>query len=196
MRRPPGRERSSRRAGEGPSAEPSRICASWMASTAASSFAASGSAWPGGWSSRRSSMPASRKRSRPRPDEERHTPEERRLSDARKRSEELREAINHHSYRYHVRDEPEISDFEYDQLVRELEGIEAEFPELITPDSPTQRVGGAPAELFAPVEHRARMLSLDNAFSWEELEAWGKRVERAIGTKVRYACELKIDGLA
>ncbi len=141
-------------------------------------------------------MPASRRRSRARPDEERHTPEERRLSDARKRSEELREAINHHSYRYHVRDEPEISDFEYDQLVRELEGIEAEFPELITPESPTQRVGGAPIELFAPVEHRARMLSLDNAFSWEELEAWGNRVERAIGTDVRFVCELKIDGLA
>jgi DNA ligase (NAD+) len=141
-------------------------------------------------------MPASRRRSRPIPDDERHTNEERRLSNARARSEELREAINHHSYRYHVRDEPEISDYEYDQLVRELEGIETEFPELITPDSPTQRIGGAPAQLFAPVEHRARMLSLDNAFSWEELEAWGKRVERAIGTDVRFACELKIDGLA
>jgi DNA ligase (NAD+) len=110
--------------------------------------------------------------------------------------EELQERINYHSYRYHVRDEPEISDYEYDQMVRELEAIEAEFPELITADSPTQRVGGAPAELFAPVVHRARMLSLDNAFSWEELEAWGKRIERGIGKDARYVCELKIDGLA
>jgi DNA ligase (NAD+) len=140
-------------------------------------------------------MPTSRRRPSARP-EERHAPEERQLSDARKRAEELREEINHHSYRYHVRDEPEISDYDYDRLVRELETIEAAFPELITVDSPTQRVGGAPAELFAPVEHRARMLSLDNAFSWDELEAWGKRVERAIGTGARFVCELKIDGLA
>src|SRR4051812_24728840 len=101
--------------------------------------------------------------------EERHQPEERRLSDAKKRVGELRDLINYHSFRYHVRDDPEIADYEYDQLVRELEGLEGEFPELITPDSPTQRVGGAPAELFAPVEHRERMLSLDNAFSWDEL---------------------------
>ena len=128
--------------------------------------------------------------------EERREPEERRLSDARKRVEELHEQINHHAYRYHVLDDPEISDFEYDQLVKDLERLEAEFPELITPDSPTQRVGGVAAELFAPVSHRAPMLSLDNAFSWEELAAWGKRVERAIGANVRYVCELKIDGLA
>jgi DNA ligase (NAD+) len=128
--------------------------------------------------------------------EERHEPEERRLADARKRAEELIEQINYHAYRYHVLDEPEISDFEYDQLVRELEGLETQYPELITPDSPTQRVGGVPAQIFAPVHHRARMLSLDNAFSWEELEAWGKRVERGIGRDVRFACELKIDGLA
>ena len=128
--------------------------------------------------------------------EERHEPEERRLSDARKRVEELREQINYHAYRYHVLDEPEVSDYEYDQLVRGLEALEGQFPELIAEDSPTQRVGGVPAELFAPVNHRARMLSLDNAFSWEELEAWGKRVERAIGRDVRFVCELKIDGLA
>src|SRR6266516_6688587 len=128
--------------------------------------------------------------------EERHEGEERRLSDARKRTEELREQINYHSYRYHVLDQPEVDDFDYDRMVRELQSIEEEFPELITPDSPTQRVGGAPAQLFAPVHHRARMLSLDNAFSWEELEAWGKRVERAIGRDVRFVCELKIDGLA
>jgi DNA ligase (NAD+) len=121
---------------------------------------------------------------------------ERRLSEARKRVEELRQHIDHHAYRYHVLDDPEISDAEYDELIRELEGLEADFPELLTPDSPTQRPGGAPSALFAPVVHRAAMLSLDNAFSREELEAWGKRVERAIGTGARYVCELKIDGLA
>ena len=110
---------------------------------------------------------------------------ERHLSDARKRAEELREEINHHAYRYYVLDEPEVSDYDYDRLVRELEAIEAEFPELITPDSPTVRVGGSPAELFAPVVHRAPMLSLDNAFSWEELEAWERRVERAVGAGTR-----------
>jgi DNA ligase (NAD+) len=128
--------------------------------------------------------------------EERHEGEERRLSDSRKRAEELREQISYHAYRYHVLDQPEISDYDYDQLVRELEAIEGQFPELITPDSPTQRVGGVPSELFAPVSHRAPMLSLDNAFSWEELEAWGRRVERSIGKGARFACELKIDGLA
>jgi len=129
--------------------------------------------------------------------EERHEGEERKRSDARKLVEELHERINHHSYRYHVLDDPEVSDFDYDQMVRELRELEAEFPELITPDSPTQRVGGAPAELFALVTHRAAMLSLDNAFSFEELQAWGKRVERVIGAgEVRFVCELKIDGLA
>lgn len=122
--------------------------------------------------------------------------DERRLSDARKRVEELRELIDHHGYRYHVLDDPEISDADYDLLVRELEALETEFPELVTPDSPTQRVGGAPVALFAPVEHRAPMLSLDNAFSFEELRAWGRRVERQIGAGATFVCELKIDGLA
>src|SRR4029453_109771 len=88
---------------------------------------------------------------------------ERRLSEARKRVEELRQHIDHHAYRYHVLDDPEISDAAYDELIRELEGLEADFPELLTPDSPTQRPGGAPRALFAPVVHRAAMLSLDNA---------------------------------
>src|SRR5439155_25552847 len=87
-------------------------------------------------------------------------------------------------------------DAEYDELVRELKGIEARFPELVTPDSPTQRVGGKVSALFAPVEHLAPMLSLDNAFSWEELEAWGKRLERAVGKDIDFVCELKIDGIA
>src|SRR5205823_1630691 len=122
--------------------------------------------------------------------------EERRLAEAKPRAEELREQLNHHSYRYHVLDDPEVSDVEYDELMRELRALEDEFPELIVPDSPTQRVGGPPADLFAPVQHRARMLSLDNAFSREELVAWGARVERIVGTGARYACELKIDGVA
>jgi DNA ligase (NAD+) len=122
--------------------------------------------------------------------------EERELSAAKLRVEELREQINHHNYRYHVLDDPEISDAEYDQLVRELRELEDRFPELVTPDSPTQRVGARPADLFAPVTHRTPMLSLDNVFTMEELEAWGRRVERIIGSGARYACELKIDGVA
>jgi DNA ligase (NAD+) len=124
------------------------------------------------------------------------TAEERRRSEAKRRVEELREVISHHDYRYHVLDDPEVSDAEYDALMRDLRGLEDEFPELITPDSPTQRVGGAPTELFAPATHRVPMLSLDNAFSWEELNAWGKRVERALGRQADFVCELKIDGLA
>jgi DNA ligase (NAD+) len=121
---------------------------------------------------------------------------ERRRAEAKVRVEELRDQLNHHSYRYHVLDDPEVSDAEYDELMRELVRLEDAFPELITPDSPTQRVGGAPIDLFAPVTHRARMLSLDNAFSREELEAWAARVERAVGTDVAYTCEQKIDGVA
>jgi DNA ligase (NAD+) len=128
---------------------------------------------------------------------ERHQDDERRLSDARKRVEELRELINFHSYRYHVLDEPQISDYDYDRLYRELQGLESEFPELITPESPTQCVSGEPAELFRPVRHRAQMLSLDNAFSREELQAWARRVERVLGQAApAFVCELKIDGLA
>ncbi len=122
--------------------------------------------------------------------------EDRRRAEAKLRVEELRELINHHSYRYFVMDDPEVSDAEYDEMVRELASLEDAFPELITPDSPTQRVGGAPADLFAPVAHRAPMLSLDNAFSFGELEAWGARVERGVGTGAAFACELKIDGVA
>jgi DNA ligase (NAD+) len=123
--------------------------------------------------------------------------EERDLAEAELRVEELRELVNHHMYRYHVLDDPEISDAEYDELISELRTLEDRFPELITPDSPTQRVGAAPAELFRPVQHRAPMLSLDNAFSEEELRAWGARVERGLaGATPTFACELKIDGVA
>jgi DNA ligase (NAD+) len=122
--------------------------------------------------------------------------DERRRAEAKVRVEELRDLIDHHNYRYHVLDDPEVSDAEYDELMRELRGLEEAFPEFITPDSPTQRVGGAPTELFAPAPHRSPMLSLDNAFSWEELNAWGKRVERMVGQQAEFVCELKIDGLA
>jgi len=122
--------------------------------------------------------------------------EDRERAAAKLRVEELRDQINYHAYRYYVLDDPEISDAEYDELVRELRELEERYPELVTPDSPTQRVGVTPADLFAPVEHRAPMLSLDNAFSPEELKAWATRVEKALGEPVTYACELKIDGVA
>jgi DNA ligase (NAD+) len=123
-------------------------------------------------------------------------PDERERAEAKLRVEELRAEIEHHRYRYHVLDDPEVADAEYDDLMRELRRLEDRFPELQTPDSPTVTVGGAPAPLFTPVTHRAPMLSLDNAFSAEELDAWATRVERVVGDEARYACELKIDGVA
>src|SRR6266480_2173266 len=141
-------------------------------------------------------MPSKSRAKLPTQPEERHEGEERRRSHARVRVEELRDLINHHDYRYYVLDDPEVSDAEYDELMRELRSLEEEFPEFVTPDSPTQRVSGAPSELFAPTRHPLPMLSLDNAFSWEELSAWGKRVERAVGRQAEFVCELKIDGLA
>ena len=123
--------------------------------------------------------------------------QERALTEARKRAEELREELHHHDYRYYVLADPEVSDVEYDALMRELRGIEERFPELVTPDSPTQRLGDARVEgLFPPVRHRARMYSLDNAFSWEELNAWAKRVEGGLGRIPEFTCELKFDGVA
>ncbi len=121
---------------------------------------------------------------------------ERERAEAKLRVEELREQLNYHAYRYHVLDDPEIADAEYDELMRELAELEERFPELVTPDSPTQRVGVTPSDLFAPVQHRAVMLSLDNAFSPDEMRAWAARIERVVGPGVRYACELKIDGVA
>lgn len=117
-------------------------------------------------------------------------------ADARVRAEELRAQIEFHNYRYHVLDAPEVSDAEYDALVRELVDIEERFPELVTPDSPTQRVGAPPSQLFAPVEHSARLLSLDNAFSDEELDAWHARAVRALGSEPSFVCEPKIDGVS
>jgi DNA ligase (NAD+) len=115
---------------------------------------------------------------------------------ATKRAKELRAEIDHHSYRYHVLDDPEVADAEYDELVGELIGIESQFPDLVTPDSPTQRVGAPPSEAFAPVRHRTPMMSLDNCFSLDELLAWGRRVERAIGNVTAFVVELKMDGTA
>jgi DNA ligase (NAD+) len=112
------------------------------------------------------------------------------------RAAELREAIAYHNTRYHELDDPEISDADYDAMVRELREIEELHPDLVTPDSPTQQVGAAPSSLFAPVQHRTRMMSLDNAFSFDELVAWGRRMERYISGDVDYVCELKIDGVA
>ena len=117
-------------------------------------------------------------------------------ADPTARVEELRGLIAHHNRRYHQLDDPEISDADYDALVRELAAIEETNPELRTPDSPTQQVGSAPSPLFSPVSHVVPMMSLDNAFSFEELLAWGKRMERFISGDVDFACELKIDGVA
>ena len=119
---------------------------------------------------------------------------------AAERARELADQIRFHNERYHTLDDPLISDADYDALVRELKALEAEYPELATPDSPTQDVGGAPSTTFAPVEHAVRMMSLDNAFELEELLAWGARLQRRLGqaddAPLDCVCELKIDGLA
>ena len=115
---------------------------------------------------------------------------------ASERAQALRAELEHHSRQYHVLDAPEITDAEYDRLFRELVDLEANHPELQTPDSPTQRVGGEPAANFTKVTHRRQMLSLNNAFGPDEVREFGGRVERAIGAVSGYVCELKIDGLA
>ena len=119
------------------------------------------------------------------------------IGKAKRRIAELREIINHHNYRYYVLDSPEISDAEYDELMKELRELEAEHPELVTPDSPTQRIGAPPVEAFGVVEHPQPLLSLANAFSFEELAAWHKRVSSLLGGRqFDLVCEPKIDGLA
>lgn len=119
------------------------------------------------------------------------------LEDAKKRVQALHEEINEHNYRYYVLDNPVISDTDYDQLMRELIQLEEEFPELKTPDSPTQRVGGEPLPHFEKVHHSSQMLSLGNAFDEQELRDFDERVRKAAGgQKILYVCELKIDGLA
>ena len=115
---------------------------------------------------------------------------------ARERHATLSQELTEHQYRYYVLDAPTITDADFDKQLRELEALEAEYPALRTPDSPTQRVGGTFSTDFTPVTHAERMLSLDNAFADEELAAWAERVERDAGGPVPYLCELKVDGLA
>ena len=117
--------------------------------------------------------------------------------DVEKKIESLREKIRHHEYLYYVVDNPEISDAEFDKLMRQLKELEAEHPELVTADSPTQRVGGKPREGFVKVPHSSPMLSLDNTYSEEELRDWERRVHELSGRKdVDYVCELKLDGMS
>ncbi len=114
-----------------------------------------------------------------------------------KKIEGLREKIRHHEYLYYVLDQPEISDAEFDKLMRQLKDLEAEHPSLITPDSPTQRVGGKPREGFVKVPHSSAMLSLDNTYNEEELRDWERRVHELSGrSDVDYVCELKLDGMS
>ena len=116
---------------------------------------------------------------------------------AERRVAELREKIEKANYEYHVLDQPTIADEAYDALMRELQSLEAAHPELVTPESPTQRVGAPASTRFAPVQHAAPMLSLSNAFNEEELRAFDQRVRKLLGREnVGYVCELKIDGLA
>ena len=115
---------------------------------------------------------------------------------------DLRARIRHHEERYYVLNDPEISDAEFDALVKELEALERQHPDLVTPDSPTQRVGGRPVEGFASVEHQVPMLSLDNSYDEHELAAFDERLRRAVGgegdapASLDYVAELKIDGLS
>ena len=119
------------------------------------------------------------------------------VQSAAKRADDLRQVINDHNYTYYILNDSTISDAEYDRLLQELRVLESDFPELLTPDSPTQRVGGAPAEGFGQVTHSAPMLSLSNAFNREDLENWLRRVKNIIGdVEFDLVCELKIDGLA
>ncbi|HWM20909.1 MAG TPA: NAD-dependent DNA ligase LigA, partial [Ilumatobacteraceae bacterium] len=118
-------------------------------------------------------------------------------TDAAERISELRAQVAYHNQRYHELDAPEISDGDYDALARELRQLEAENPDLAVDESPANAVGGAPSVLFAPVVHAVPMTSLDNAMSADELHAWGNRVRRSLDdAPARFACELKIDGLA
>ena len=120
------------------------------------------------------------------------------MSDVQKKIDALRDKIRHHEHLYYVLDKPAISDAEYDDLVRELQRLEAAHPELVTPDSPTQRVGGKPKEGFPKVAHSRPMLSIDNVTSEEELRDWDRRVRSLAGenAQIGYVCEYKMDGLS
>ena len=115
---------------------------------------------------------------------------------ARKEIEKLRREIEHHNYMYYVENQPEIADKEYDDLMVQLKELESRYPELITPTSPTQRVGGQPLKEFKSLRHRFKMLSLDNTYSAEEIREWGRRIQKSLsGEMVEYVVELKIDGV-
>jgi len=115
----------------------------------------------------------------------------------KKEIEELREKLRYHEYRYYVLDDPEISDAAYDRMMNRLKELEAAHPELVTPDSPTVRVGGAPRDGFQKVRHARPMLSLDNAFSYDALRDWDRRVREGSGQeKIEYIAEHKFDGLS
>ncbi|HEX9181265.1 MAG TPA: NAD-dependent DNA ligase LigA, partial [Burkholderiales bacterium] len=115
----------------------------------------------------------------------------------RTRARKLREEIEYHNHRYYVLDAPTIADAEFDRLFRELQDLEAQHPELVTPDSPTQRVGAGPLDEFPQVAHATPMLSLNNAFDDAEVAAFDRRVREGLGAEeVEYAVEPKFDGLA
>ncbi len=118
------------------------------------------------------------------------------LSDAKRRVEELRKTIDEHNHRYYVLNQPDISDFEFDLLLNELQTIEKKFPELVTSDSPTMRVGSDLTEEFVQVQHRWPMMSLGNTYSEEEITEFGERVKRTLGHEPEYVCELKYDGVS
>ncbi|MBT8131867.1 MAG: NAD-dependent DNA ligase LigA, partial [Gammaproteobacteria bacterium] len=116
----------------------------------------------------------------------------------KRRASKLREEIEHHNYRYYVLNDPDVADAEYDRLLRELQELESQHKELVTPDSPTQRVGAEPAEQFSQVQHEVPMLSLDNVFDEQELRDFDRRVTERLKSneKIAYAAEPKLDGLA
>ena len=117
--------------------------------------------------------------------------------EAQKLAEKLRQEINEHNYRYHVLDDPQISDAEFDDLMRRLRQLEEKFPEIVTPDSPTQRVGGQVKAGFDTVVHRVPMLSLDNAENIADLRDFTRRAKNlAAGAELEFVIELKVDGLA
>src|SRR3974390_2563782 len=117
--------------------------------------------------------------------------------DVQKKIDDLRDKIRHHEHAYYVLDSPEISDAAFDKLMDELIGLEVKHPELVTPDSPTQRVGGKASEEFAKVRHSTSMLSLGKTTSEDELRDWERRVHELTGeSQVDYVCELKLDGMS
>src|SRR5579862_6324883 len=115
----------------------------------------------------------------------------------KQRITELRDELNHHNHLYHVLAKPEISDQEYDKLMRELIDVETAHPDLITPDSPTQRIGGEPIDGFETVTHAVRMMSIDNTYDADELRAFDTRVRKGLdGVQPKYVLEPKVDGVA